>query len=66
RSDPPGGHDRRPLVTACRQPSRLTRGVDAADLHRYCGDTGQAQHEDGDQGGDAERRFHGGRTGIVG
>ena len=66
RSDSAGGSDRRPFVTTCRQPGRLARGVDAADLHRHRGDAGQTQHENGDQGRDAERRFHGGRTGIAG
>jgi hypothetical protein len=66
RGDPAGSGDRGPFVAACRQPRGLPRGVDAANLRRNRGDTGQAEDEDRDQSGDAERRFNGGRTGIVG
>ena len=65
-SDSTSGANRGPLVTARRQPGRLACGVDAPDLHRHRSDAGQTQHENGDQGRDAECRFHGGRTGIVG
>jgi hypothetical protein len=66
RSDATGGSDSRALITPRRQPGGLARGVDAADLHRYCGDPGQTQHENDDQGRNAEGRFDGGRSGIVG
>jgi hypothetical protein len=66
RSDATGGSDRGALITPRRQPGGLARRVDAADLHRYGGDAGQTQHENDDQGCDAEGRFDGGRSGIVG
>ncbi len=64
--DTAGGGDGRALVTARGQPGSLAGRVDAADLHRHRCDAGQTQHQDRDQHGDAERRFHGGRAGIVG
>ena len=64
--DTTGGGHGRPLVAARRQPGGLAGRVDAADLHRHRCDSGQAQHEHHNQDGDAERRLHGGRTGIVG
>jgi hypothetical protein len=66
RRDTAGSGDRRLLVAARRQPSGLPRGVDAADLLRHRGDAGQTHQENRDQSGDAERRFDGGRTGLVG
>ena len=54
------------LVTTRGQPGRLAGRVDTANLHRHRCDAGQAQHEYRNQNGDTERRFHRGRTGIVG
>ena len=54
------------LVTTRGQPGRLACGIDTANLHRHRRDAGHAQHEYRNQNGDTERRFHRGRTGIVG
>jgi hypothetical protein len=37
-----------------------------AQVHRYRGDTGQAQHQHDDQRGDRQRRFNGARTRTAG
>jgi len=65
-----GGRDparsilRRPFVTAGGQPGCLAGRVDAAQLHRNRGDTGQTQHQHHDQRRDPQRRFNGARTGA--
>lgn len=60
-----GGGDGRALIAARDQPGRLAGGVDAADLHRHRGDTGQAQHEHRDQRDDAECRFDSAGADVV-
>jgi hypothetical protein len=57
--------DRRALVAARGQPSGFPGGVHTTDLHLHRRDTGQAQHQHHDQRGDAQRRFHGARTGTA-
>jgi hypothetical protein len=64
--DPAGGGAGRPLVAARGQPRGLAGRVNAADLHGHRCDAGQTQHEHHNQDGDAERRFHRRRAGIVG
>jgi hypothetical protein len=64
--DPAGRRHGRSLVTTRGQPGRLAGRIDTANLHRHRCDARQAQHEYRNQNGDTERRFHRGRTGIVG
>jgi hypothetical protein len=66
RRDAACGVDRRAFVSARGQPGGLTRGINAANLHRHRGDTGQAQHQRHDQRGDRERGLDGARTGTAG
>lgn len=68
----PGGRDaargveRRTFVAARGQPGRFAGGVDTAHLHRYRGDSGQAQHQDHHQGRDRQRRLDGARARTAG
>jgi hypothetical protein len=64
--DSPSGGDGRALVTAGGQPGSFAGSVDAADLHRDRGQAGEAQHQDRDEGRDAQCRLDCGRAGIVG
>jgi hypothetical protein len=66
RCDPASGNDRRAVVTARRQSSGLTRGIDTAHLHRYCSKTRQAQHQHHDQRCDRQCRLNGARAGTPG
>lgn len=52
------------VVAARRETGRLPGGIDAPHLHRHRGEPGDAQHQDGDQCRDSERRL-GGRTASV-
>ena len=63
--DTAGGGDRRTLITTCGQPGGLAGSVDATDLHRDSGNTGQTQHQHRDQRDDAQRRLDGARADIV-
>jgi len=60
------GIDRRPFVTAGRQPGGLAGRIDTAHLHRHRGETGQTQHQHHDQRGDSQRRLNGARTDTAG
>jgi hypothetical protein len=51
------GTGSRTLITACRQSSSLTRGVNATHLHRDGGEPCHAQNEHDDQGGDRKCRL---------
>lgn len=66
RRDAARGVDRHAFVAAGGQPGRFAGRVDTADLHRYRGDTGQAEHQHDDQRGDRQRRLDGARTGTAG
>ena len=46
-----------PLVTAGREPRRLTRGVDTPHLHCDRGEAADTQHQDDGQRGDGEGRL---------
>lgn len=54
------------FVAAGRQPGGLAGGVDATNLHRHRGDTGHAQHQHHNQGGDAQCRLDRAGTGTSG
>jgi hypothetical protein len=64
--DPAGRGNGQSLITTRGQPGRLAGRVGTANLHRHRCDPGQTQHEHRDQSRDTERRFHRGRTGIIG
>jgi hypothetical protein len=64
--DSPSRGDGRSLVTAGGQPGSFAGSVDAADLHRDRGKAGKAEHQDRDEGRDAQCRLDCGRAGIVG
>jgi hypothetical protein len=64
--DAAGGLDGHPLVTARRESSGLAGGVDTTHLHRYRGDTGQAEHQHDDQRRDTQRRLDRARADIAG
>ncbi len=56
----------RTVVTTRREAGRLTRRVDASDLHRHRGEPRHAQDEHDDQGSDRERRLDGDTAGRAG
>jgi len=66
RRDVVGGLHGVSFVTAGRETGSFPGGVDTPNLHQHCGKAGNAQHEDGNDSGDGERRLDGGGTAIAG
>lgn len=64
RRDTPG-HLRGGPVTACRQPRRLTRGVDTAHLHRDRAEPTGTQRQHSHERRDRERRLDRDRTPVI-
>lgn len=64
--DPTGRGVRARLITTGRQPGRLTRGIDAAHLHRDRGDSTGTDDQDHHQRGDGQGRLDGGETTVTG
>jgi hypothetical protein len=66
RPDSAGRDPRSLLVTARREPCRLSGRVDAADLHRDRGEATGAQNQHHDQRSDGQGRLDGGKAAVTG